>query len=105
MDIIRDYCGDLLQEIGIKIDAPSYGRMLAALEKRVNARLMLEILNLMTSEQAQRAKDEIDSEHPDPNLFFALIVKEMPDLGNQLIEILALLRNELLRDFKALSLK
>ena len=90
-DFINSFSNEILQESGVSTEGTETSkRLLEEVENRVVARLFLEMVALLTPEQASRVtKDSMGD--------------EIPEFHIRMAKALQSLRGELIEDFKKLT--
>ncbi len=106
-DFITIYAEAILEDLGIpsKQDDeknPEYDKLLDMLKNRINARVYLEMVAMLTPEQATLVSADIDSEKPDPEAVIRKTLEQLPDFAPRLAVVLGKIRSELLEDLKPL---
>ena len=102
-NLITEFVDDLFLELHISSNMNDYEKLRKVIEDRIISRMFLELINCFTPEQIKTVKEDLASPHPEIDIVFGRLVKEIPDLQNSMIQILANIRLELLADLKEIS--
>ncbi len=95
-NIIKEFAEELLIDAGVDgSDRASWRSLSEAIEGRIHARLMLEIVGALTPEQAARVRTEMDAVRPDPEQLFHEFKKEIPNFTSLVLTILEKIRLEI----------
>lgn len=102
-DFINSFSLDILQESGVTIgESETSKRLLKELENRIVSRLFLEMVVLLTPEQASRVTKNINEDDTDPAKLMESMAHEIPEFHIHMAKALQILRGELIEDFKKL---
>ncbi|MBI3632504.1 MAG: hypothetical protein HY225_03585 [Candidatus Vogelbacteria bacterium] len=103
-NFISEFCEEILSEIGVTAtDEDIFNKIKTTLEDRVNSRLFLEIINLLTPEQAAKLTEELNIKNPEPAKLFERLAVEIPNFQGLVAQILTHLHNELISDLTAIK--
>ena len=97
-NILGEFVSGILEKAGIPTTHESYGALYGVLQTRLGARLLLELLVLLTPEQAAQARQLIADKNSDPKAVLETIATFIPDLPAQLPVICKKMGQELLED-------
>lgn len=102
-DFITDYAKGILVELGAKIDdSEQSARLINAITSRVMARVFLEMIMLLTPEQAAELNKGGEEGAEDPELVLAKLRDSIPDFPVRVAQLLTTIRAELLEELKVL---
>lgn len=102
-DFISSFSREILQESGIVVEGSEIPkRLLEEVEQRIVARLFLEMVALLTPEQADRVAQNIHQDGANPAKFMESMAREIPEFHIHMAKALGELRGELVEDFKKL---
>jgi hypothetical protein len=102
-DFISIYAEGILEDLGIKIDGrEEVQKLVAMIKNRINARVYLEMVAMLTPEQAALVMEDMDKENPDPEAVIQKTLAQLPDFAPRLAAALGKIRSELLADLKPL---
>ncbi|OGI60093.1 hypothetical protein A2641_02900 [Candidatus Nomurabacteria bacterium RIFCSPHIGHO2_01_FULL_37_25] len=103
-DFINSFSNEILQESGVSTEGTETSkRLLEEVENRVVARLFLEMVALLTPEQASRVTKDISEDDTDPAKLMESMGHEIPEFHIRMAKALQSLRGELIEDFKKLT--
>ena len=97
---IEDYCKEILHDLNLAESDPKFLEILEVVGNRVNARIFLETLAMLTPEQAALVKQDLDKNNPDPKGVLDKVVSQIPNFQLRIVQVLANLRSELLQELK-----
>ncbi len=97
---IGEFVEDVLRECGLSSEIVSYVKIKEGLERRVVARLLLEVVALLTPAEANQMRKELDESSHDA---LEKLISQKPEASVQLASSLVRMRSELVQDLKALS--
>ncbi len=113
-DFITIYAESILGDLGIPSGVSSeedgkndgeHEKLLEMVKHRINARVYLEMVAMLTPEQAALVAEDIEKEKPDPEAVIRKTLEQLPDFAPRLAVALGKIRSELLEDLKPLSSK
>lgn len=100
-DFLSEFVSEVLAECGAtNTESEAYQKLHAGLMKRVEARMVLEIISMLTPEDAEKARKEMDSGAELESITTAL--RNMPDSTVGMAAALARIREELIKDLGVL---
>ena len=106
MDIIEEFSAELLSDLGIgDSDGEQYKILLNTINDRVNARLFLEIISVLSPEQAMEVREDMEKAEPNPEKLLFDISQKIPNFQAMVVQLMAKIRVELLEDLKPLIVK
>lgn len=103
IDFINIYAKSILEDLGILDNNKEYEKLLKIVKDRINARVYLEMIAMLTPEQVKNVSLDIDNDNGDPIKTIKKIIEQVPDFQPRMAIILNKIRSELLEDFKVLS--
>lgn len=101
-DFIDIYSRDILEALGVKDESEEGKKLLEMINNRVTARLYLEMVSMLTPEQAAMVSADANSESADPEKVLRETIEKIPDFGPRLALVLGKIRSELIEDLKPL---
>ncbi len=103
-DFVSELCEEILAEVNIgPADKEVYEKLKKTLEERINSRLFLEVINLLTPEQASRVTEELKKDNPEPTRLFIELATEIPNFQGLTAQILTVIHDELVGDLGSLK--
>lgn len=103
-NFIKEFIKELFLELSISLpEGENSKKIIDALENRITARLFLEMITMLTPEQAQKINVDIDSQTPDAEKLVMQLSKEIPYFPARIAQVLATIRVELIEDLKELQ--
>jgi len=104
-DFMEIYTRSVLEDLGVALDDMNSQKLFDTIKHRINARVYLEMVAMLTPEQAALVARDINSEHPDPEATIQKTLEKIPDFAPRLAVVLGKIRSELLEDLKPLVAK
>lgn len=98
-NFIRALAIEIIGGVGLKEwSDSSYEKLVESLEQRITSRVFLEVISMLTPEQAEKVKGDIDSGGNDPQSLILKISQEIPDFQLRIAEVLSRIKMELVDD-------
>ncbi len=104
-NFVSELSDEILAEVKFdSSDKELYAKLKKTLEERINSRFFLEVVNLLTPEQAARVTEEMKKDSPEPAKLFESLASEIPNFQGLTAQILTMIHDELVQDLSSLKL-
>lgn len=103
-NFIEEFIREIAEESGVVLDESETSRkLLESLERRVLARAFLEMVGMLTPEQAKTVKNDMDQEGADMDQLVARLSQEIPDFQLKMAQVLARIKMEMVEDIAKMT--
>ncbi len=100
-NFIKELALEILVEAGFtEKETPDYDKLLLALEKRITSRTFLEMVSMLTPEQAHEINRDVELEESDPQKLILRLSQTIPDFQLRMAEVLSRIKMEIAIDLK-----
>lgn len=101
-NFIEEFVREIAEEAGVVLDdSETSKKLLESLEQRVLARTFLEIIGMLTPEQAKLVKEDTDKDGASMNQLFSKLGQEIPDFQLKMAQVLARIKMEMAEDISS----
>lgn len=103
-DILNNFAEELVRESGLPIEEGQRRRLVEVIRERIDTRLFLELLAMLTPEQAERVQADIGREDGgEPQRLASSLAREIPDYSAKVVVALSRIHDELAADLVSLA--